>query len=379
MALRLLPFDDDQVQSWLSVWYRHNVTLLAERGLVPLTAETALAHRELARQPLLLLMLAIYDATDNALQRGAELDSAGLYENLLMDFVLREVRKSEAGRAMSDVGQRKAAMRELRRLAIVALAMFVRGRQSIGDTLLDRDLEILFAEDALTEDSDAQLTPSQRATGKFFFVYKSEARPGDQKARSYEFLHATFGEFLTAWLAALALGDLVSFRDSENPDSTANAEKLNDGYLFAALSFHCLAERAPITAFLHELLTHLSDDERERRRDLVISLIRDSLYAHDQRSHQNYRPVRLPVPARLAAYSANLFIVLAALADDTIDLREILGEKDLERNWFSYAHLWRAYFTPDEWEGLRKELNPETGATIPPVERWLDDGTLFEH
>ena len=363
LVLRLLPFDDDQVRGWLQVWNQYNAGPLADRGLVPLTPETALAHRELAEQPLLLLILAIYDATDNALQRGSALDSAGLYENLMMDFALREIQKSEAGRALSDAAQRRAAIREIWRLAVVALAMFVRGRHSIGDMLLDADLKILFREDE-PDDSATKLSRSDRATGRFFFVHKSVARPRNETARSYEFLHATFEEFLVAWLASRALQDLAARRAVDSLESTANLEGFDDGYLFAILSFRCLAERAPIIGFLAGLLVHLPDDERANCRELLEQLLDNSLYINDRRSHASYQPVTLTAPARFAAYSANLFVLLVELVNDTVDLADIIEDDDIVRRWFSYAHLWKGNFSPDEWEGLRAVLNATSDSGV---------------
>jgi hypothetical protein len=80
VAVRLEPFSAEQVSAWLAVWQRANAAPLRERGLRPLTAEVALAHGELAEQPLLLLMLALNDADANALQRTpAEIGRTELY------------------------------------------------------------------------------------------------------------------------------------------------------------------------------------------------------------------------------------------------------------------------------------------------------------
>jgi hypothetical protein len=67
VTLLLEPFDDSQVALWLEAWNQRNAAVLASRGLLPLTAETALCYRNVAQQPLLLLLLALYDADSNAL------------------------------------------------------------------------------------------------------------------------------------------------------------------------------------------------------------------------------------------------------------------------------------------------------------------------
>ena len=96
VVARLEPFREAQISQWLRVWNDANAGLAA-RGLQPLAPQTALEHAELASQPLLLIMLALYDADGNPLQRAdAALGEAELYERLLTSFAEREVRKSGA-------------------------------------------------------------------------------------------------------------------------------------------------------------------------------------------------------------------------------------------------------------------------------------------
>ena len=102
-------------------------------------------------------MLAIFDAADNGLQRAdTRISRAELYERLLTEFALREIRKSSRNRSLSTARQRELAERELQRLAVVALAMFARGRQSASDAELNRDLPILFPEEG---DSAGRMRP----------------------------------------------------------------------------------------------------------------------------------------------------------------------------------------------------------------------------
>ncbi|MFC4071172.1 NACHT domain-containing protein [Actinoplanes subglobosus] len=97
LMARLEPFDDGQVTAWLDVWRAANEKRLAARGSRALPAEDALRFRDLAGQPLLLLLLALYDADGNALQRTTELSLGELYEKLLTSFVRREVGKAGPG------------------------------------------------------------------------------------------------------------------------------------------------------------------------------------------------------------------------------------------------------------------------------------------
>jgi len=377
LALQLQPFSDDQVRRWLEVWDRYNSPVLAARGLRPLPAEIALAHRELTEQPLLLLLVAIFDAAGNSLQRlGTRLGRAELYERLITEFAGREVAKTARNRALPASRQQRLALREVQRLAVVALAMFARGQQAASEAELNQDLPVLFTEeDTPGSDPDTALTSAQRATGRFFFIHKSEARLHDERVRSYEFLHATFGEFLVARLAVSALRDAAAYREVIRRGTTA-AGPLDDGFLYAALSFSCLASRTPIVSFLGELLHQLPGDERALCRETLAELIGESLFPRPSRSFQHYEPVREPVTRRLACYSANLVVMLVLLAGN-ISASEFLGPADTGKKWARFGYLWRSSLTSSEWKGLTDTIRARASRRTGPVDISLaqEDGS----
>jgi hypothetical protein len=377
IALQLQPFTDDQVRRWLEIWDRYNSSVLTARGLQPLPAEIALAHRELTEQPLLLLLVAIFDAADNSLQRlGTRLGRAELYGRLLTEFAFREITKTARNRALPAERQRRLAVREVQRLAVVALAMFARGQQAASEAELNQDLPVLFPEeDGPGSDSDMALTPAQRATGRFFFIHKSEARLHDERVRSYEFLHATFAEFLVARLAVSALRDIAAYREVMRRGTTA-AGQLDDGFLYAALSFSCLVSRTPIISFMGELLHQLPDDERVRCREILNDLIAESLFPRPSRSFQHYEPVPYPIIRRLACYSANLVVMLVLLAE-TVSASEFCGPIDTGKKWAQYGSLWRSGLTSSEWRNLIDTIRAQVSRHTGPVEIMLtlEDGS----
>jgi hypothetical protein len=353
IALQLLPFNDAQIRRWLRIWSQSNRAKLRERGLRPLTVESALAHRDLAAQPLLLMMLAIFDANENTLQRGdPHIGRADLYERLLSEFTAREVTKSAHNRSLSEGRQKELAETEIQRLAMVAVAMFTRGRQSVTEAELDRDLPILFPADNEEHlNGQTELTQTQRATGHFFFIHKSEARSPVGQVRSFEFLHSTFGEYLMARAIISGLRGLVAMRETMQRIPVTASSRLDDGFLYAMLSFSCLSGRTAILDFLRELLQSVSTDTCAKVRRVLPLLLTAALYPHSNRSLQEYEPVKRQIPRRLAAYTANIMLMLV-LTSPTVSACELFGDAEAAERWRQYGFLWRGALTHAEWRGF---------------------------
>jgi hypothetical protein len=355
VAVRLEPFDDGQVTAWLEVWRRANTELLAERGLQPLPAEMALLHRELAEQPLLLLMLALYDADTNALQqRSAELGSTELYGQLLREFARREIRKHAGTLADSDLEQEVDA--ELLRLSVVAFALFNRRSQWVSESDLDIDLSMLLAAPQATHKPTgfrAELTAAQLAVGRFFFVHESQATQDDQRLLTYEFLHATFGEFLVAQLVLQVLTDMVA---REELAARSPFTSTDDGLLHAVLSFASLTARAPVIAFLGDLLDQVSAQQRQVLAGLLIRLAARALYPRTASAYSGYEPLPLTVTARHAAWSTNLTVLAVLAAREITGSQLFPGELDPAVAWRNQAMMWRSQLSGDEWAGLHETI-----------------------
>jgi hypothetical protein len=339
VVMKLEPFNEAQVAEWLDVWNETNSVGFAARGIQPLRVEAALPHRELASQPLLLLMLALYDAGDNAFQRSeTELSRAELYEQLLTDFARREVRKHHPDLDAAEE-QRKIEV-ELRQLAVVALAMFNRRAQVVTETELNKDLPILLSEPVFSAGVNLRkpLTAAQLVIGRFFFVHESQAIRDSDTEHGFEFLHATFGEFLVAWIVVRTLRELVE--EQAFNARRATPARLDDSFLWAALSFAVLVGRAAVVEFIDGLLKRLLSDERAAIRDLAIDLLGDALFPNPTRSFNNYEPQHNPVTSRHSAYSCNLAVLAVLSADEPVETG----------NW--HARLWWSELTFEEWSGL---------------------------
>ncbi len=354
VAVRLEPFNDEQVTAWLEVWRRANAAPLGERGLRPLPADVALSHKELAEQPLLLLMLALYDADANALQRGsAEIGRTELYGRLLSEFAHREVRKHAA--ALPEADLERAVETELLRLSVVAFAMFNRRSQWVSEKDLDADLPTLLGshEGQPPGGLRAQLTAAQLAVGRFFFVHETHATQDETRVQTYEFLHATFGEFLVARLVAQVLTAMAA-REAAAASSPLGG--VDDGLLHALLSFVAVTARAPIVVFLGDLLRRLGPQERQVLTGLLLRLHSRALYQRTESAYNAYEPLALTVTARHAAWSANLVVLAVLNAGEITGAQLFPRDPDPAISWRNQSMMWRSQLTSEECFGLHEMI-----------------------
>ncbi|MFG1952593.1 NACHT domain-containing protein [Micromonospora sp. NPDC048830] len=352
VAIRLEPFDDARVGAWLDTWNRVNAAAFRRLGVRPLDRATTLAHRELAEQPLLLLMLALYDAEANELSRAGELRRGELYERLLCRFARREVVKQRTG--LPDQELDRAVGEELRRLAVVAFAMFNRRAQWVTATDLDADLAALpFGGTPATGERAglrAPLAAAEVVLGRFFFIHRSRTHDDERRRETYEFLHATFGEYLVARLTAQMVDDLVA-RDAAASLSWGG-EPVSDDLLHVLLSYAVLSTRVTVFAFLAERLAGRDEAHRRAWTDLLLRLFRAAPYAAGARRYDGYRPRRLPMPARYAAYGANLLLLVLAAAGEVTGRALFPEAADPVDGWRAEVGLWRAQLDGEEWQSL---------------------------
>lgn len=352
VAVRLEPFSEEQIRRWLAIWNASNAAYLASRRLQPLPAGAVLRQLALASQPLLLLMLALYDADDNALQRrAAELGEADLYERILTRFAERELRKSQPGIEAEPL--RAAVEAELLRLSVAAFAMFNRGRQWATDEELSADLTALFgASDTRQAASSfhAPATSAQLVVGRFFFVHEAQAIRDGVSLTTSEFLHATFGEFLSARLILRELADLAAVA------ATRSRHAPDDGFLRAVLSFAPLTMRGTVIEFLAALAQQLSGNTRGLLRGLLLAAFHNALEPFADWSYDRYHPGHASAPARHAAYSANL-LLLIALIGGPVTGRELFPDGLFPASdWRRHTMLWRSQFTAEGWKNLATAL-----------------------
>ncbi|WP_328301884.1 hypothetical protein OG389_31245 [Streptomyces sp. NBC_00435] len=338
-VLRLEPFDDARIVCWLEVWQAANRRYFATHDVEPLSWDVVRPYRDLARHSLLLLMLALYDAAGNPLRRlgGRDIRRVDLYERLLVEFVRRQVVKHDD--PLPPSAEAEAVEKELGRLGAVAIGMFNRRRQSLTADEADCDLGGLLGE-----------AGSALLFGRFFFVHEAQAVVAEGRLRSYEFLHATFGEYLVARLVCDELGRM-----------TAAAAECDDTVLRALLSFVPLSDRTHVLDTLREL----AGPAGPRWHRGLPGLLRTLFHTDDRTGHGpsglTYRPADRGRTERDAIYEANL-LLLALVVEDGVRASDFLAVADPVDGWWRCAQFWRSQFGEASWEAFARSVSVERAA-----------------
>ena len=202
VIVNLEAFDQQRRNAWINIWNNYNQDYFVRNNIKQfyLKDENNLSKniKELAEQPLLLLMLALFDSYDNALESmGDNISRTHLYDELLRRICRREANKLYThAQGNHDDFIERYVQGEMSRLGVVAIGMFNRKQLHIHTKDLLSDLltyGILNEWGEVPQEADTLIR-------SFFFVHKSAADNENEtkKDYAYEFLHNTFGEFLTA-------------------------------------------------------------------------------------------------------------------------------------------------------------------------------------
>lgn len=372
----MFTFTDDDISDWLRRWKDANSVAIADRRVRALTFDAALLQPELARQPLLLLMLAIYAADPTLPPLDADMSTADLYRSILKEFGRREARKAVGDYAHGHELDEKV-QDHLDRLAIAALAMFNRGRQDISEDELGTDLK------ALDERLMGRARPDeagQRVIGEFFFVHAPEARmtAHDGKSRrSYEFLHATFVEYLVARrvmdeLCEVAAKAFVGRRGPSDPQ---------DDLLFALLSHQPLAARNSTLTFAEQIAAALPGAQRTQLLDTLEMLLEMYRDRHGSDHYASYRPAPTDTIRQLACCSANLVSLRVTLEPANAGVPPAtlvrVADGDGLPEWRSMVMLWQSGLDASGMQAMLSTLvfAPDLPAVRAVNGEWLGDET----
>jgi len=251
---------------------------------------------------------------------------------LLDEFVARELTRPDA--APIDQDDRRAA--EMWKLGLVAFGMHNRGTKHLHEDDLAEDLRALPGPAgpparARGRGVTRPLSASRRVIGRFFFVNTSEVEGG----RSYEFLHATFGDYLIAHHTVEQLrAAYTSLR------ARTTAQPWDDDLLFALLSHKLLLSAGGrAVVFFGELA---GDDAGVA--EVLDHLISRALTRWGPGRFADYDPSGLSSVQRLGAYTANLVLLRVAVAgSEGVAIAALCPpDADPAEWWAMQVRLWQA-------------------------------------
>lgn len=386
-VLRLLEFDERRQADWAKIWNQANQKFFASSGTHPFAVPQAHQLALLSEQPLLLLMLALYDSDGNALLQERDLDQSLLYRNLLVRFIEREKTKGEAESAFADLSSLERAKLiegELDRLGVAALGMFNRNSLHLSKEDLDADLRYFRHTGAADANPlYASLTSADLVVGSFFFVHEATTESGETGERqgSIEFLHNTFGEFLaTDFILRRMMGKIVPLARMRNqedlwPTMRSQMESM-DASLASCLVSTPLYTRPVIVSMIREWSRHVSKRKNLSHDDFFMTV--------DQFVHRQLRfcaaasegtlsgslvgtaPQSLLV--RCAVMSLNLVVLRVALFDKPLEF-SIEPASSGRCTWHVLTHLWQAAFPPEDLVALASVVQSLTEQSIVKVSR----------
>ena len=391
--IRLLEFDERQRERWMSIWNSTNANYFKEAKVKEFAlpgekdegAEKILA---LAQQPLLLLMLALYDSQENELRKSKSLDRTILYDSLLRRFIERERRKDKEFENLLAAEKKKALDFEMHRLGVAALGMYNRRALHILSPELDTNLKFFNAERPMREASGKPLSQADLLLGSFFFVHKSKAQHaiGDEEhheeTAAFEFLHNTFGEFLSADFvlrqASAEVEQLKALKETEVLRAQLE-QRLNaaDGFSqewFSSLVYTPLFTRPVVLEMMREWIGHMLKRKKLSRQEfvshlniIILNQIKRLLSKREMpaiiRKEVVQESYRAPfgLLGHIAIYSVNLILLRAIVADApfVFDEKEITTHEDGARPWDRLTYIWRSWFALDNLNGVTGVLVAE--------------------
>lgn len=407
-VLRLMEFDPQQQQAWINIWNNINSDYFTNSSIKPFNLPLKEKGKknsiiELAEQPLLLLMLALYDSEANELAKTSDIQRTELYDNLLRRFVRRERRRYVQGFVDKTPEEQEVIIdQEMNRLGVVAIGMYNRREVVIRSRQLENDLDLFNAHRADGSPKAHTLKESESVLGGFFFIHKSTAQDNDAHSdnseSAYEFLHNTFGEFLTAdFILRNTINEVKDilvdrrFKSAGLMNKLSNPDSLSSGW-FYCLMFVPLYSRPVVIEMLREhaskalqralkIYDFSINITQEEFIDNLNFLVKNQLQMilNTRNSPSVMRGDMLldqdiPLLGYLATYSLNLVILACTLGTCAFEFNEkeyIQPETEVldSRPWEKLTSLWKAWFSSADLMGLSVILRAKRiGDTVISVE-----------
>lgn len=382
--IKLSEFDQERIDKWSAIWNETNESYFEELKLKPFGIDPTSKLYDLAKQPLLLLLLALYDSNGNALMQNSELTSAQLYDRLIRDFIEREQKKAPDFCKCTDYEQKKRIECELERVSIAAIGMYNRNILDIQSDVLEKDLKYLLSDSSkgnINSNAYGRINESDKVLGSFFFIYRADLKEENHqvevKDSVYAFMHNTFGEFLTANYIVGELCKLVKYTDmlmSSQLISNWSLEKMNRW--FVCLSYEPLSSRPNVVKMIREWAYDYFNSNGVSKEQVLSAMrfILDTEIKHvisgedietiDKVITENGNPFKKKESLiHLACYSLNLIILGALVSERDKDTFTYRSEK-----WDKLIHLWKYAFQKGELLNFSKLFNTKKTETVEKIE-----------
>jgi hypothetical protein len=387
--LRLLEFEKKQRERWVSIWNRSNTNYFRdakiEKFSLPDEGESGADKiLSLAQQPLLLLMLALYDSQGNQLRKSRALDRTKLYDSLLRRFVTRERGKDKSFDDARAAEKKKILDGEMERLGVAALGMYNRRKVHILSPELNEDLKFFNLERPMTVLSGKALNQADLLLGSFFFIHKAKAQHSGgalehhEEASAFEFLHNTFGEFLTGdFILRRALAEVEALKALQESDvlRAQLEQRLGDadGFQrewFASLVYTPLFTRPVVLEMMREWVRHVFSERALPGKSfvtlldtIILNQIKRLLSKREMPSiirketaQEGYRAPfgDHPLLGHIAIYSVNLILLRIIVSADpfVFDESQVGTHEDGARPWDRLTHIWRSWFALENLNGV---------------------------
>lgn len=377
VVIKLEDLTKDQIISWLDAWNQQNAEYFAAHNLRLLSPDTIERQQELARQPLLLALLALYDAENNALRNAQNLSEAELYERIFHSYLERELDKDNLPVRPDE--RKPLIEQRFRELSTIAIGMLNRGRRFITR----QEVTVDFNAAEVHRDPAGPGTPTgaDDAVGQFFFLYRAQAQDGDTAlGEGYEFIHATFGEFLAARIIAKQLARAANVVRGAPHWDRGQAEQHARKLLAPYLARRPLAGEEQVLAYLEDIVGTLVPDRREAA--LAIAAHIPALLMSGLPEGMGTDPGRGQLD-RLATVTVNLAVASLRTARDPLPLGAFCRSgQDPLTQWRRLTALWQAYLAVDDWDRLLSSVAlseiADPGARKPAATRLDRDDVKYE-
>ncbi|MFF0447948.1 hypothetical protein ACFYT4_16325 [Streptomyces sp. NPDC004609] len=250
-------------------------------------------------------------------------------------------------KSATDTTDRELAHRaeqELQRLSLISFGMLNRRRQWLTAAEAERDLTALLGPSEGARDGfRASLGQGEIALGRFFFVQRAQAVRDEQRLATFEFLHATFGEYLVARLSVQLLEGLLDQR----PALAVGRSCVDDDLLYVLLSYATLSSRQ-ILRFAGARISRIPPGDRERLGELLLTVMAEHRNRTEHR-YTDYRPAVRATSSRHGLYSANLLMLTVRITGGVRASELFPGVEKPAALWNRRVLLWRAAFREAEW------------------------------